>query len=74
MQETLPPLLGRLAKLLLGLRETGKAAFDLSPVNGATILAWPGAARFMAVEATAAVETIMEEAIVFYGASFAANT
>lgn len=47
--------------MLLVLRVTGKAALDFSPVKGATMLAWAGAGR--AVEATAAVETIIEEAI-----------
>lgn len=61
MHETLPPLLGRLERVLLVLRVTGKAALDLSPVKGATMLAWAGAG--LAVEATAAVETIIEDAI-----------
>lgn len=42
MQETLPPLLGREDKSLLGLR-AGKEAMDLRPVKGATMLACAGA-------------------------------
>lgn len=64
MHETLPPLLGREDMSLLGLRVTGNAELDLRPVNGATMLD-RGAERLKAIEATAGVETIIEEAISF---------
>lgn len=60
MHWILPPLLGRVEKLTLVLREMGNAALDLRPVKGATILVWAGEERAM----VAAEETIMEEAIV----------
>lgn len=60
MHWTLPPLLGRVDKFTLFLRDTGNAALDLRPVKGATMLVWAGEDRAI----VAAEETIMEEAIV----------
>ena len=53
MHCTLPPLLGRVEKSLDFL-VTGKATFDLSPMNGATMLAW-------AEVVLLTVETVEEE-------------
>ena len=60
MHETLPPLLAMVVMSAV-LRVVGKAETDLSPVKGATMLAWAGAER----AATAAVE-IIEDAIALY--------
>ena len=63
MHCTRPPLLAREVMSLLVFWVTGKAALDLRPVNGATMLAWAGVARLTG--ATIAEESI-EEAISFF--------
>lgn len=55
MQLTLQPLLVMEVILVLALHVTGKAAEDLSPMNGATIVAWDGE------EAIVAEESITED-------------
>jgi len=50
MQLTLPPLLVMEVILVLALHVTGKAAEDLSPMNGATIVAWAGEEAIVAEE------------------------
>lgn len=60
MQLTRPPLLEMEVMSLLAFLAPGKVDKDLSPVNGATMLAGAGVARLIVV--TAAEET-MEEAI-----------
>ena len=52
-------MLGSLERSLLGLRVTGNAEVDLSPLKAATMLVWAGVAR----AAVAAEETIIAEAI-----------
>ena len=59
MHCTLPPLLGSEVMSLLVFLVMGKAAADLRPVNGATMLACAGEAAV----ATAADDENMEEAI-----------
>lgn len=62
MHCTLPPLFAMEVMSLLFFFVTGKLEEDLSPVNGATMLACAGDARLTVV--TAAEES-MEEAIFF---------
>lgn len=52
MQETLPPLLGTEEGSLAGFRVNWRAAVNLSPLNGATILAYAGARLTAEVDAT----------------------
>lgn len=60
MQVTLAPLEGRELKSLLAFLVMGKVAFDLRPVNGATMVAWAGDARLTV--ATAGEQIIEAEA------------
>ena len=50
MQLTLPPLLVMEVISVLALHVIGKAAEDLSPMNGATIVAWAGEEAIVAEE------------------------
>lgn len=55
MQETLPPLLAMVVMSAF-LRVAGKAAVDLRPLNGATMLAWAGVERLTVAMVLEAIE------------------